>query len=165
MTLRYSATLIVFCLCGCMDYVPSAEMLRSPCSPSSAFHVEAAEFQGIYGNSDVDSVIYAYRTRDPEAFWDKLGRQAEDNGWEHVEMHEDYRRYARIVPRLEQQVFHSVEEVRVAMLEDSRVVVAWGQSDQKNLPKRFSRSGPEGNFAEEVLWPKFAEQLRGGRPR
>jgi hypothetical protein len=62
---NFIALLILFLFAGCnsgMDRVPSADEIRDS-SRTKLFLVEAEQIRGIYQNIDVDSVIFAYRTR------------------------------------------------------------------------------------------------------
>jgi len=155
-------------LCGCgsnsqdiHSYVPSAEKLRDPEIQSAAFIVEARHIRGIYGNTDVDSVIYMYDTAATPAteFWSTLGEKAANDDWTLREEEDQFRKYVRVKPKTGQQRFHSVEEVRVAFLPESNtVIVAWVQADPVTLPTDFPTDGPEGKFANEKIWPRFERQ-------
>ena len=162
------AILAAFTGCDIHSYVPTAEMLRDPTNPSGAFIIEEHDIYGIYANIDVDSAIYAYQTSvaDENVFWTAIDGNTADAQWTIVETREDYRRYICIIPKTGEQMFHSVEEVRVTFNPESkRVIVAWVQSDQRELPKDFPTNGPEGNFARTDVWPRFEQEIanRAGR--
>jgi hypothetical protein len=109
---------------------------------------------------DVDSAIYQYTTQEASEadFWDSVISRARDHDWRLVE---HARQFERIVAATGKQMFHSAEEVRVAYdLQTRTVTVAWVQADERQLPKRFPQSGPEGGFAQRVIWPKFEELAR-----
>jgi len=147
--------------CDLNTYTPTTEMLRSSRNPSGAFIVGESEIRGVYANMDVDSSIYTYTTSAESAsvFWAAIATAADDAGWAPIDdetLSEDCKRFLCITPKTGKQVFHSVEEVRVAFRnEDRSVVVAWVQSDQRELPTAFPDDGPEGDFADRVVWPKF----------
>ena len=143
-------------------YTPSPEKLRSPNNPSRAFIVEERDMEGLYGNLDVDAAIYTYRAdvaSDTE-FWAILDLQTQEQGWELKHIAGFYRRYVRIIPKTGQHMFHSAEEVRVAIQEDTlQAWVAWVQADERQLPQDFPKNG-EGRFARKVVWPRFVWATR-----
>ncbi len=153
--------------CDLNTYTPTAEMLRSNRNPSGAFIVGESGVRGIYANMDVDSSVYSYTTsyKSASEFWAAIAAEADDAGWSAI--NEDTpttnrKRFLCITPKVDQQVFHSVEEVRVAFRpKDRSVFVAWVQSDQRDLPKAFPTDGPEGDFAIRVVWPEFDRAVAG----
>lgn len=152
--------------CDLNAYVPSAEKLRNPKNPSAAFLVNERDIRGIYGNSDVDAVIYAYDSSvaGEGEFWSTLAQATSRANWQLREERSDYRRYVRIKPRTGQQRFHSVEEARVAFNPESQeVFVAWVQSDLETLPSDFPSvdDSSEGSFAQRVVWPRFEKAVAG----
>lgn len=150
--------------CHMNTYVPTAENLRNPRNPSSAFIHKESQLRGIYGNMDVDAAIYTYQTASESAaeFWTAIDKAATKDNWTVIEdtgLPDDRRRFLRITPKTGQQVFHSVEEARVSFNSESQsAVVAWVQSDQRQRPTSFPTDGPEGNFAETAVWPRFGSE-------
>ena len=59
-------TLLAGCRALTLDYVPKAEHLRQS---HSTFMIVESDVQGIYGNMDVDSVIFTYK----RSIWDYRG--------------------------------------------------------------------------------------------
>lgn len=159
----YILALLTVSAVGCEEYIPTPEKLRLSSNPSRAFIVDERDIYGIYGYSDVDSAIYGYVTQanDEKSFWEAVDRQATEQGWEFVTSPDAYRRYCRIRSRSGSQgIDHSVEEVRIALKADSmKAFIAWVQTEPPDKPTSFPTDGPEGRFAEDVVWPKFAEQI------
>lgn len=151
--------------CDLNTYTPTAENLRSKRNPSGAFIVGESGIQGVWANMDVDSSIYTYTTSCESApeFWAAVAATASDAGWSTIDdktLGENCKRFLCITPKTGEQMFHGVEEARVAFrTQDHRVVVAWVQADQQNLPKTFPDDGPEGDFARRVVWPKFSHTV------
>ena len=156
-----TTTLAAFAACDMNSYVPSAKVLLDPNNPTAAFIVDEQTIIGIYGNIDVDSVIYAYTTSlDEEDFWQAIDTNVSDSQWTHSERHEDFRRYVRYYPKTKRRAFHSIEEARVGyQKETKRIVVAWVQTDHFLEPDGFPRDGPEGGFAETTIWPRFEKEI------
>lgn len=161
----FAVIVAVFVGCDLNVYIPSAEKLRNPQNPSSAFIHNEQSIRGVYGNHDVDSAIYTYQTMTDNAdeFWTAIEQAADADDWTIIEDSEQpvaTRRFLRIIPKTGQKVFHSVEEVRIFFnSNNNRVVVAWVQSDQRTLPEKFPADGPEGGFAESVVWPRFESEV------
>lgn len=150
--------------CDINAYVPTAEKLRRPDNPSSAFIVEEQGIIGIYGNLDVDSAIYSYVSgiADEAELWTEIDAQASQAGWELRDEHGEYRRYVRIRPKPQGAAVHSLEEVRIARREQGDVLIAWVRTDDSDeLPDDFPEDGAESNFAKRVVWPRFAAELAG----
>ncbi len=147
--------------CDLNSYTPTASMLRSDRNPSGAFIVGESGVRGIYANMDVDASVYTYTTSHESGleFWAAIATEAGDAGWSTISdetLPDNRKRFLYVTPRTGQQVFHSVEEVRVAFRpKDRSVFVAWVQSDQRELPSAFPKDGPEGDFATRVVWPEF----------
>ncbi|MEX2138425.1 MAG: hypothetical protein WD894_04145 [Pirellulales bacterium] len=137
-------------------YVPDAEQLLRPGSASRTFIVDHTEVNGVYGNNDVDSVVFTYITElEESAFWKALDWFAKRDGWKLRKSRPSHRRYLRVIPKTGRDVFHSVAEVRVAYWPAHRtVVVAWVRADTSKLPDQLP-TGAQGAFAEEIVWPKF----------
>ena len=155
------AILVIFNACYQldMDYVPTPPQLRES-NWYSEFIIDETNLQGIYGNQDVDSVIFTYATNiaDETSFWTLLDKIARDHHWKALPVEDNVRRYERIIPRTENIRYHSAEEVRIACRSETMTItVAWVQADELKLPEHFPKTGPEGSFAREVIWPKFNE--------
>lgn len=150
---------VIFSACSQleMDYVPTPSELREGWAE---FIIDGTNLQGIYGNQDVDSVIFTYKTNiaDEKSFWAHFDEVARDNHWNALPIEKEVRRYERIIPRSSRNDFHSVEEVRIACRAATMIItVAWVQADEFKLPEHFPQTGPEGNFARQFIWPKFNE--------
>jgi hypothetical protein len=110
---------------------------------------------------DVDAAIYSYQTTTESAsdFWTAIEKAAAEGDWmvvEDTKLRADCRRFLRITPKTGEQLLHGVEETRVSFTPETHsVIVAWVQSDQRQLPTHFPTDGPEGNFAESEVWPRF----------
>jgi hypothetical protein len=142
------------------DRVPDAEEVRRF---HSAFLVEETGIRGVYGNMDVDSVVFTYQTNaaDETTFWDKLHEQVEARDWRLVDDQDSFRRYERIIPRTGQQGYHSAEEARIAYKAPPEpVVVAWVEADTSTLPDTFADTD-EAQWANGAIWPKFQELVDG----
>lgn len=152
--------LLTLFLAGCDTYIPSAKKLKSPNNPSRAFIVDGSDFVGITATMDVDSVIYQYETAVPnsEDFWNRIGESSLEHEWEMKLDNEEWKRFVRITPRTGQQVYHSFEEVRIAIEVDTKTVtVAWGQADETELYDDMPSDGGEGEWMNSYLWPRFEE--------
>ena len=142
-----------------MEYVPNAEDLRQR---FGAFVVDETDLKGVYGNTDVDSVIFTYSTsfHTESHFWSKLGAKAEANNWRRVENVDRVRRYERFTAGGDKERPYGIEETRIAYdPRRRRVVVASVQADQPDSRSRFPDSGPEATFAQRVVWPRFEDLL------
>ena len=139
------------------DYVPTSEKLLSIYNPTACFIVNAQDVRGIYGNMDVDCVLYEYTTSvDPKEFWNRLHQSATEVGWKLAEQNNNQRRYFIIIPATGKAVEHDAEEVRVAFLESSnKVLIGWVQADTRVLPIDFPSESSEAAFADRFLWPRF----------
>ncbi len=138
------------------DYTPSAEDVCSGYNPSSPFMVEPAEIAGLYGNLDVDSLIYSYRTtaNDADAFWAQIDQQAAKSGWQLLKDDEGYRQYELM--EVLRKGMELKGQVRIAFDEASfEVLVGW--VEQGYTHTKCPPLGEDGSFAEDVVWPKFEE--------
>jgi len=153
------AILVIFSACSQLDmeFVPTPSELRVGWAE---FIIDETNLQGIYGNQDVDSVIFSYTTNiaDEKSFWALMNRRLRDHHWIALPVEDKVRRYERIIPRNNKSRYHSAEEVRIAYrAETMTIFVAWVQADAFKLPEHFPTTGPEGRFARKVIWPKFNE--------
>jgi hypothetical protein len=139
------------------EYVPSADELqhREALAP---FLVKPSNVEGIYGNRDVDSVVFRYTTAEGEdAFWQRVEQQSKVRAWIVVAPEGEARRFERAIPPDRKGLFWSVEEVRVRYLRANRaVVVGWVQADERHAVTRLAECS-ESRFAESAIWP----HLRG----
>src|SRR5262245_5342338 len=60
------------------NYVPTSKSLRDPNNPARAFIISEEKIWGIYGNLDVDSIVFQYKSgeTDAEEFWDQVDNRA-----------------------------------------------------------------------------------------
>ena len=161
---RSSVVVGLLAVAGCgllgKGYVPDAEEVRRF---HSAFLIEETGIRGVYGNMDVDSVVFTYQTdaADEATFWGRLHQQVEAKGWRLVDEQDSSRRYERIIRRTGRQVYHSAEETRIAYeAPPEPVVVAYVQADTSTLPVTFADTD-EGKWANGAIWPKFQELVDG----
>ena len=149
--------------CDIMSQVPTEDSIRA--NPGRVFIVAGEDIRGIYGNMDVDSEVYQYRTREENAdeFWVAVSKQSAETGWKLVHEEGNVRHYDRIMPATGEEACHSAEQVRIAYDPGSRTVtVAWVQNDvsayRSKPPTKFGESrNAEVDFADRVIWPKFRE--------
>jgi hypothetical protein len=154
-----ASALLAACDFLSMEYIPRADDLRRN---HSTFMIAESNLRGVYGNVDVESVIFTYTSaaQDSDEFWDAIHENAESAGWKLTYEEPDLRRYERIIPRTGYQVLHSAEETRIAYNSTTKVVtVAWVQAYPSTLPDRFSDTGEEATWAEEAIWPQFRRLL------
>lgn len=140
-----------------MQYVPTADQIRSR-EDLSPFLVEASSVEGIYGNTDVDSVVFRYTAGVGEdEFWRRVEQQLRGTRWAAVAPEGPVRRFQRVIPPEGQQMCWWVDEVRVRYRPGPRtVVVGWVQADPRRAVSGLSECS-EAKFAERAIWP----HLRG----
>src|SRR5262245_24980349 len=103
---------IAFNLCR-MDYIRSAERIQT-IKTFSPLLIAPTDTEGIYGNMDVDSAVFRYRTlvRDDE-FWHALDRNLQGSDWQRIASEGEMRRYQRVIAPTGQQRFWWVDELRI----------------------------------------------------
>ena len=159
---RFTLLITPLLITGCDSYVPSVEQLQSPNNPSRAFIVEASNFVGINATMDVDTAIYQYKTstQSSESFWKQIDESSLEHNWELKSENKKWKRFVRIIPKAQQRVYHSFEEVRIAFDSDTQVVtVAWGQADENELHDDMPSNQGEGEWMNSHLWPRFEETI------
>jgi hypothetical protein len=138
------------------EYVPTTEQIvaRIHLRP---FLVNASEIEGIYGNMDVDAVIFRYRTgeRDLEAFLARVEEHRQGTQWTPLAPHGEFRRFQRVFPK-GSRMFCSVEEVRLKHAPDGTVLVGWVQADSSRDVHSLEECS-ESRFANSVVWPRLEE--------
>jgi len=162
--LRTSSIVLAILSGACveMERVPTPTEITS--WPSlQPFLLRPTIVTGVYRNLDIDSVVFHYTSeiRDETEFWRQLKLQAQAAGWVHRDRRssdrgETYETFERVKKRGELW-FSSAEELRIAFQLD-RIAVAYVQSDQEGQPKSVAEES-EGRFADEQIWPRFAELL------
>ncbi len=151
----FSAVLIGM-LSGCDSYVPKPAQITAA---HGTFLVLPKAVTGHFANMDVDSIVFSYTTgaADAEAFWLSLDKAATTAEWTNTKDTETECHYERMIPKTDQRMFHSAEQVRVSYdPSNSDVVVAWVQADSFDAVDRFSQTG-ESSFADSAVWPRFNE--------
>ena len=152
------AVLATLLFVGCKDGVPTTTQLKKHGSVQP-FLQKPTSIRGVYYNIDVDSVVFAYRTKcdSQTTFWYSLNKDLVKAGWHQVDSNGTFRAFGRMEPKGNRAVC-SAEETRVAYLEKSRaVVVAWVQGDSKTNVTSFSELDTEARFANGKIWPMFLE--------
>jgi hypothetical protein len=142
-----------------MDYVPTAGLIKQH-GGVQPFLQGAQDVQGVYGNHDVDSLVFTYRTQiaAPAEFWQRVDEAGEQAGWTPLTETGDVRRYERAYAT---RLLSSAEAARVALDPKSGVVaVGWLQWDGVAPDASFTDTRGAA-WAEEVIWPKFRDSLDG----
>ena len=115
-----------------------------------------ASVEGVYGNDDIDALVFRYTTGAPNevAFKTQLDKQAAAAGWTSLPNAQGAFRFERITPK-GNQVFCGAEEVRVKLNPASqRVGVGWVQGDSIEDVASFSDTH-ESDWAKSNVWPKM----------
>lgn len=136
-----------------MSYIPTSEGLKK--GEYAVFIVEETNLKGIYGNYDVGSQVFSYKTNisDESSFWTLIDKNSRDRGWKHLSSEAHIRRYERFIPN--RGGYNSIEEVRIACRpETMTITVACVQADESGDISSFEETG-ESSFARKVIWPKF----------
>ncbi len=138
-------------------YAPSAGSVRAH-TALRPFQVQATKVKGLYGNLDVDSIVFRYTTTaaDKASFRTKLIKQATAAGWTELPEKDSAIRFERLRKK-GNHVFASAEEVRIKYSGDTkRVCVAWVQGDSVSDVASFAELS-EAEFAESLIWPMLDE--------
>lgn len=139
------------------EHRPDPAVGTDPQRATSAFFVQPADVEGVFGNGDVDSEVYRYVTKadTPDAYWSSLESQATKDGWIYVPSTDgSVRRFVRLGAPNSDSGFWSVWEARVKKAPDSAtVVVGWVRADSKEKPRDVSLSGVSKDFADRRVWP------------
>ena len=137
-----------------MDYVPTPEQVKSTLPE---FFIDESQIEGLYGNMDIDSMIFRYTYKvstqaSAEAILSTIAENAQKKGWKLSKKQPTRLIFNRFGPRGK---FFSSEEVRVEIVQKKlRVYVAWVQADSRKPVLRFEDTG-ESKFANRVIWPKL----------
>jgi hypothetical protein len=130
-----------------MEFVPDTEMIKRTLD---MFLVRADQVEGIYGNEDVDSMIFKYRTsvQSESELRGALSIAIEGSEWRETSAGGEFLEYRRTLRR-------SFEVVRLSFLEPTRtVVVAYVQADGSRNDVAFEDTG-ESRWAAKNIWPRF----------
>lgn len=137
-----------------MDYIPTPAQIGSWLPE---FISDGGNVEGLYGNMDIDSVIFRYtlNAKGKISANDILSNiivQAEKEGWVLVVRGSENMRFNRFRPSGN---FFSSEDIRVVFIpKNLRVYVAWVQADSSKPVSRFEDTS-EWKFAKRVIWPKL----------
>ena len=137
------------------EYVPTTDKLENS-TVAKTFQVQPSELEGIYGNYDIDALVFSYRTAadDEISFESQLDKQATAAGWTKMPDRDGAFCYQRITPK-RGQGFCGAEQARVKFDESTkRVTVGWAQGDTMTDVKSFSQAS-EADWAESKVWPKL----------
>ena len=147
--LLISIVLLTGGACDLNEYTPSVEVIKK--NESRVFMVEPTEVESLYGNLDVDSLIYSYRTTvsDADLFWSCIEQRAVDHGWKLVKREIDDRQYELVENHPGGMPYK--HQVAVAINRDTlEVVLGWAREDGER-----TQSGEDGWFFADVLLPKL----------
>lgn len=144
-------------IAGCdlldMDYKPSAEQLRASTSVADLI-VAPMHIEGIYGNVDVDSLVFRYTPARPiDQAWSTITVQASCAGW--TLQNESPQRLVLRRVRVG-GAFPSTEQVRICRTTQD-IVVGYVQVD--HLHEKGCHRWSEDRFAENTLWPIFEQAV------
>jgi hypothetical protein len=137
-----------------MDFVPGADQFKE-WLPEFASNL--SDLKGLYGNQDVDSLIFSFRfPGSPERFFSDLENKAQNSGWTIEERHQNYLRLLRFKTGV---AMYSYEEVKfVSVPNKSKGYIGYIQIDSPVKVSKLSQTD-EGRWADRVLWPKFNRYL------
>jgi len=157
--------LIVFAIVGVLawmllpvlqnEYVPTKESLET-LAVTKPFQVQPSDFEGLYGNYDIDALVFRYRTHceDKVSFESQLDSQAASDGWTKMPSQDGAYVFERISPK-GSGVFCGAEQARVKLdPDDQSVTVGWVQGDTSTDVSSFSQAS-EATWAEKEVWPKL----------
>lgn len=160
-----AAILVVVVSCGDflgMEYVPTANVIREQLPE---LLVTGAEIEGVYGNYDVDCVLFAYDLpRDATYSVGQLLLELKDEAslrsWSVVHAGTEELRLRR---SQRAGILFSLEDTRVTIVgEQPTVCVAWIQMDtflRANDPDRTD----EGKWAAKHFWPRYERLVEEAR--
>jgi hypothetical protein len=146
-----------------MDYVPEESQIRSALPE---LLVGGSAVEGLYGNHDVDCLIFRYRLstgekESPEAVLEKLQQSAAGEKWDVIDRKDTFLRLVRAGER--GGGAFGIEEARIVFFPDgNKVYVAWLQADESKRVERMDEAS-EGKWAARHLWPKFEEYVNEER--
>lgn len=171
--------LIVTTGCGLiiMDYVPSVQIIQSRLPE---FIQETITIEGLYGNRDVDSLIFRFSIPSGKAFSTestmlKIEQTALSKRWKVIEKKPMYQGQYAIYTTLysirfgrfgQRGRFYSSEEVRVVAIPEQaklsrvnpKIYVAWIQTDSTSKVDRIE-DNVEWRWAVKEFWPKFESYI------
>lgn len=147
-----------------MEYVPGPTVGSSSLPE---FVVKAEQETGIYGNQDVDSLIFTYVTqvKSVEELKEGIAKKIRSYQWKLTKQQGDLLEYRRYFAKgkggaehPDMLAFASLEIIRLAFNpRTQKVVVAYVQMDSSDDNESAFEQTDEAEWAwaEEVLWPKF----------
>jgi hypothetical protein len=137
-----------------MNYLPTAMQIKSTLPE---FVVKDVSIEGLYGNQDVDSMIFRYTVKvNAQTSIDDILviiiEKAQKAGWSLIEKRTNFLNFTRFRPRGK---YFSAEDVRIIVIQKNlKVYVSWVQADTEKSVSRFEDTN-EWNFAKRVIWPKL----------
>lgn len=116
----------------------------------STFLVAPTKIEGVYGNRDVDALVFRYATHVSEeaTLENMLDHQASAAGWTRLPDSNGLTCYERVTPKGERTFF-----IRVRLNADNNVTVGWVQGDSLNEVAFNEMS--EAAWAETEIWPQL----------
>ncbi|MCO6046862.1 hypothetical protein NG895_23430 [Aeoliella sp. ICT_H6.2] len=147
--------LLVLVGCDVSSYVPTQEKLLAKENPTGFLLDGADDVNGVYGNLDVDCVIYTatYDHLDSDAFWKSVAESTSSRGWKLTEEGSSYRAY-KLDPSTGEQ------ELRIAHSADQHLAtIGWIQIDARHDSKEQAE-GAEQHFASTSFWPRFEQAVK-----
>jgi len=130
-------------LMGCdslkMDYIPTPDQIHEH---FSSFLIDPIKIEGVYGNYDVDSVLFTYTSKNNEPI-KELSKSLVSKQWI---MHKSSRTEA-ILYKTEKGL-----EVVKAGKGRSNLCIAWLQADGANS---INAQTSETKWAKKHFWPKY----------
>lgn len=157
--------LVVALSCGDflgMEYVPTADVIRQELPE---FILTPAEVEGVYGNYDVDCLLFTYElpknaTYSAGEFLHELEQKALLHSWNVVEAGTEALRLRRSRPA---GILFSLEDTRVTVVGDQPTVwVAWVQMDT-SLRVSDPDGTDEGTWAARHFWPRYERLVEEAR--
>ncbi|HWQ95534.1 MAG TPA: hypothetical protein VN418_08610 [Gammaproteobacteria bacterium] len=135
-----------------MDYVPGSKMIEEY---FNEFLSEASDVAGVYGNHDVDSIIFSYDSSKNNIL-DAIEQSATKKNWNPKNRtNNELELYRQYPPREGSLGFWSYELVRVSRATGTKkVCVGWLQIDESSEVKKPDNTG-EGKWAALHFWPKY----------
>jgi hypothetical protein len=137
-----------------MDYIPNAAKFKQWLPE---FDSNLSDFKGLYGNQDVDSLIFSFRFAGPaDQLLSGLQKKAQNSGWTVEERRQNYLRLLRFKTG---GAIYSYEEVKLVSLPNkSKGYIGYVQIDSPAIVSNLSQTD-EGRWADRVLWPKLNEYV------
>jgi len=137
-----------------MTYVPTPANI-SQHTRVTPFQVKPTAIKGIYGNHDIDSLVFRYTTGavNQATLTTAIDTKAIAAGWTRLPNKAGSTCYQRI---RRGQTYWGAEEVRVQFdPKTKRVTVGWAQGDSFKQVASFSETS-ESDWADSEVWPKMS---------